>query len=233
MTDVAARYAIYFAPAPDSALWRLGSAWIGRDAANGAALAHPGLEGIAPDRIPEITAFPRRYGFHATLRAPFEIVAGAGEAELIAAADAFAVGRTPFAMRLGVEALPGFLALTILEEPTPMDALHADLLPAFEPFRAPLSETDRARRRPDRLTHRQRAHLDRWGYPHVLEDFSFHMTLAGPVDAAEAATAAPALARYFDDALREPILVDAISLFAQSDRDAPFILAHRSAFTGA
>ena len=58
----------------------------------------------------------------------------------------------------------------------------------LDPFRAPLTPSERARRRPEDLDPRRRALLDRWGYPHVFEAFRFHMTLTGRLadDAREA-----------------------------------------------
>ena len=77
------RYAIYFAPSPASALWRFGSRTIGYDAANGmesAPLAPPGCEDM--DWM-AATDDPRRYGFHATLKAPFSLREKTTAAELI------------------------------------------------------------------------------------------------------------------------------------------------------
>src|SRR5262249_54746601 len=54
---------------------------------------------------------------------------------------------------------------------------------AFDNFRSPVTPEERRRRLGAGLTNRQIENLDRWGYPYVLEDFRFHMTLTGPVDA--------------------------------------------------
>ncbi len=64
-----------------------------------------------------------------------------------------------------------------------LELLAAEATKAFDPFRAPLSPEDRARRNPDRPTPRQRDYLDRWGYPYVFEEFRFHMTLTGRLPA--------------------------------------------------
>ena len=65
------RYAIYFAPAHGSPWWEFGARWLGRDERNDTALTQHPLAQIAPDDLLELTAQPRRYGFHATLKAPF------------------------------------------------------------------------------------------------------------------------------------------------------------------
>ena len=66
------RYAIYFAPAADHPLWRLGSAVIGYDARSGADLARPDALPWSADQGRKWTDEPRRYGFHATLSRELE-----------------------------------------------------------------------------------------------------------------------------------------------------------------
>lgn len=79
MTQPAPRYALYYTPAADSALWRFGSATLGYDAITGRDIAFavpPGCEALDWQ---ELIAEPRRYGFHATLKAPFELANGRNE----------------------------------------------------------------------------------------------------------------------------------------------------------
>jgi hypothetical protein len=63
-----ARVAIYYAPLPDDPLTSLSSSWLGRDPRSGEPVRHPDLDGIA-----EVTAEPRMYGFHATLKPPMRL----------------------------------------------------------------------------------------------------------------------------------------------------------------
>ena len=64
MTE-APRYAIYYAPAADSALNRFGTQLLGYDAVNGEALLFAdGIEQVLPDWR-YLTNDPRKYGFHA------------------------------------------------------------------------------------------------------------------------------------------------------------------------
>ena len=67
------RYAAYFAPAIGSAWWEAGSHWLGRCAARGQPLPQPAIDGMPPARQQALTAAPRRYGWHATLKAPFAL----------------------------------------------------------------------------------------------------------------------------------------------------------------
>src|SRR5512145_1583919 len=106
------RYAIYFAPSERSSLWRLGCGWLGRDAQRDCALEQPRLGGLAPARIAELTAAPRLYGFHATLKPPFALAAGRSADGLRAALAGFARLRAPFLLPpLEVGMLAGFIAM--------------------------------------------------------------------------------------------------------------------------
>src|SRR4051812_29789724 len=64
----AARLALYWAPEVDDPLHHLGSAWLGRDAESGAPVPQPKLPGLD---LAALTADPRGYGLHATLKPPF------------------------------------------------------------------------------------------------------------------------------------------------------------------
>ena len=103
---LSARYAIYFAPDPTSELWRFGSEVLGYDAASGSDCLHPASGDLDWARI---TDEPRRYGFHATLKAPFSLAAGRSEAGLIEAAERFASSQPVFHLpRLRLDALGSF-----------------------------------------------------------------------------------------------------------------------------
>ncbi len=222
MTD-APRYAIYFAPTPETALWRFGSAILGYDGATGEDVSQSVPEGIDAAAFRALTEEPRRYAFHATIKAPFRMAASCGEAELVAALEAFSAARQPFALpRLAVMPVGshvhagGFVALM---EPSPTPALVAlerAAVEAFEPFRAPPAAAEIARRQPGRLSERQRLYIERYGYPYVLEEFRFHMTLTGRVSAAGLEPMVAALAGLFAGAAPAgPVPVDALCLFRQ------------------
>lgn len=220
------RYAIYYAPAEKSPLWRFGSSVIGYDAARGVEVNHPKLSSLS---LAALTEEPRRYGFHATLKAPFEPVPGADEAALVMMLESVARRHRAFVIpKLEVVAIGSFVALVPAEPVAPLRALADDCVEAFEPFRAAMSETDRARRKPERLTRRQREHLDRYGYPYVFEDFRFHMTLTGPLKETERTPILRALSALH--ALIEPKAeIGSVTLFRQASRTERFVIAHRAA----
>jgi putative phosphonate metabolism protein len=225
-----ARYALYHAPAADTLLWQRASQWLGRDAVSGEDVVQPRFAALADLDFASLTADPRLYGFHATLKAPFALAQGMTEAGLIAAAADFARPRAAFSATIQPRALGPFLAFQIEGDSPAMAALAADCVRDFEPFRAPLIDADLARRRRAPLTPRQDAQLAEWGYPYVFEDFRFHMTLTGAIaDAAMRVRVLAAAEDYFAEISPEQMF-DSISLFRQPDRASPFTILERFVF---
>lgn len=229
------RYAIYFAPDTAGALWRFGSRTIGYDAANGtesAPLAPPGCEDM--DWV-AATEDPRSYGFHATLKAPFTLREKITAAELIDALADFSRRNAGLsAFRLVAAALGSFVAL-VPEAPNPaLQALAFRIVEAFEPFRAPLTAEDRARRLQSPLTPQHVALLDRYGYPYVGNAFRFHMTLTGKLAPDRVTQTRDALAAAFAAAMPErSTALDGLALYHQPDRNARFRIIARFPLAGA
>ena len=222
------RYAIYYAPAPGSGLDRFGAQLLGYDAFTGGDLSFPdGMLQMSPDWR-ELTRDPRKYGFHATLKAPLSLAPGKTEAELLAACEAFAV--TPRAIpviRPVVGSISGFIAVIPAEPSAELIRLAADCTREFDPFRAPLGAEDRARRNPSQLTPQQREHLDRWGYPYVMEDFRFHMTLTGRLDTERREAVLTMLRSRFSTIGLTMLAIDSIAVFRQENADSRFRIVNR------
>ena len=217
------RYAIYFAAGADSALSRFGAELLGYDAYTGEEppFADDALR-VAPDWR-DITADPRRYGFHGTLKAPMALAAGRTEAELLAACAAFAGKARPIpVIRPVVGAISGFIAVIPAQPVDALQKLAADCARDFDCFRPPLTAEDRARRKPDRLSERQRDHLDRWGYPYVMEEFRFHMTVTGRLDADRRGPILEMLRARFAGLGLDTLEIDRITLFKQDDAKTRF-----------
>lgn len=227
-----ARYAVYYAPPRDGELWQLAQSWLGRDCETGTMLAPPALEGWSAEDIATVTQSPRRYGFHATLKAPFRLLPGRSPGDLYAALGAFAGRRRPFQIpALKVSAIGPFLALTLSARSPEMEDLAAAAVQELDSLRAPLSAQDLQRRLDSDLNDRQRDLLHRWGYPYVLDEFRFHMTLTGPVADAERRQALQTkLAALFRPLLKEPVPVHEICLYSQEAPEAPFALVERFGF---
>jgi putative phosphonate metabolism protein len=221
---MSARYAIYFSPAKHSAWWAFGAHWLGRDEHDNMPLPQPELTGIGPEELQAITAEPRRYGFHATLKAPFHLSAGHQEADLVARLGRLAQTLAPLALGpLQLATLGNFVALVPETAPPGLQSLAAACVTGLDDLRAPLSEADLARRRSAGLDAREAELLSLHGYPHVLERFRFHMTLTGPVDAATAQRVRQALAAEPArlNALT-PLALDRLCLFVEQAPGSPF-----------
>lgn len=228
---MACRYAIYFAPRPHSALAAFGAAAVGYDADARCEVAfHAGLLSSSPDWM-SLVAEPARYGFHATLKAPFELRPEANEVTLLARAEQVARAAAPCALgRLRTAPLTRFVALTPIDCPPCVQQLERHIVKGFELLRAPLSPADRARRLAAPLTDRQVRYLDAWGYPYVLDEFRFHMTLAGPVPPERIAQVAEQLAVLYET-YDEPVRIDEIAVFRQMSRDGRFHVMARFALS--
>lgn len=229
------RYALYFTPAPGTPWWEAGSRWLGRDAASGAECVQPGIAGVSAPLFHGLTRDARRYGFHATLKAPFRLAEGFTEGDLLAMADAFAGLQHPVFLRgMQVRNLAGFLALRPLEPLQDIAALAMRCVSYFDILRAAPTAAELSRRRRSGLSQRQEALLARWGYPYTEEEFRFHMTLTDSLDDVDD-NAAYALRKAAEECFM-PVLdaglpaIDALAIFREDQPGAPFSLWRRIPF---
>lgn len=220
------RYAIYFVPAADTALYRFGAAALAYDCFAGVDI--PTFDALPVDAGAwhELTAGPRRYGFHATLKAPFGLAAERSEAELVAAFESFARDLDVFpTVDPVVRLLQRFVAIVPAGETAALRELAASCVTRFDGFRAPLTEADRRRRLAAHLTAQQIAHAERWGYPYVFDEFRFHMTLTGALAPDRQAPMLSYLRDGFSRCCGErPIPIDRLALLRQDSPDARFVV---------
>ncbi len=214
------RVAFYYAPEVDDPLWQAGCAWLGRDPESGAVLDQPDVPELSTN-----TEDPRRYGFHATLKAP--ITPALGFTALMNAATAFAARQRPFLLpRLAVKKLHGFLALCPAEPSPELNRLAASCVMELDKHRLPEDAAAQAKRATGRSV-REAQNIARWGYPLVMEDFRFHMTLTGTMQSNPYEKPASA---YFAPALAQPRLVKSLALFTEDEKGTPFRLLCRLPF---
>ncbi len=227
------RYAIYFTPPQDHPLTRAAARWLGRDAFDGA-IAPPEAAGdLSPEEIAFHTASARRYGFHATLKAPFVLAETETETRLDAALAAYAAAARPFTIgRLVLAQLDGFFALVPAEASPELQDFAGDVVHTFDGFRAPLTDADMARRNPDALSPAEFTNLTRWGYPYVFDQFRFHMTLTGRASGNDARRLRAALDERFDPLIAAPFAIDGLALFIEPEPGAPFVVRSYHAFRG-
>ena len=166
-----ARYALYLTPPPDSDLWRFGCDVIGRDPLAGASREGFSLEGYPPDSWRSMTSDARRYGFHATLMAPFSLRLDLDPTDMFDSIAEFARKHSPFEsgeLKVGlVKAGHGlsFVALKPEGALKELRSFEASVVRGLDRLRAPYVETDREYRGSKRLTPRQAYYLHAWGYP--------------------------------------------------------------------
>lgn len=226
---MAPRYALYLAPPAASALWRFGSAVVGYDAESGVQLAPPSIAGFDEPTWHGLTEEPRRYGFHGTLKAPFRLADGIDEAGLDQRVAAFAEDHHPFELPpLVVRNIGPFIALVPAAPVPALEDLARCAVIGLDPLRAPLTPDEIARRRPERLSARQRDYLERYGYPYVCEEFRFHMTLTGPLEAQAQVHAFNALTdAYGASGADTPLAISELALYVQSEPGSRFRLHRR------
>ncbi|MDP1902463.1 MAG: DUF1045 domain-containing protein [Rubrivivax sp.] len=215
------RHAVYWTPEPGHPLWAAGCAWLGRDPS--APALHEG--GPPPGR-----AAPWRYGLHATLKPPMHLAPGRELAGLCTELQRLAEATPRFALQpLGVATLGRFVALRPPCTPPRLQALADACVTRLDPWRAPLAPGELERRAAG-LSEERRALLQRWGYPHVLQAWRFHLTLSDSIaDAAARQSWLAAARQHFADALAAPLEMASISLFEEPAPGEPFRLRQRFA----
>ncbi|WLR95167.1 DUF1045 domain-containing protein [Shinella zoogloeoides] len=217
------RYALYFTPPASDPLTLSAQRWLGRNAFTGAALEQPTVAGFDAAALAGLTADPRRYGFHATLKAPFTLSEGRSEAELIAEIGRFVAETDAFDIpEVVVGRLGSFFALVPGDHCDALQGFAAEVVRRFERFRAPLSSADIARRKPDELNADERQNLVQWGYPYVFDEFRFHMTLTGRVPAERRDAVETVLLDQFAEFHGRPLPVTGLALFREPSRGADF-----------
>jgi putative phosphonate metabolism protein len=223
------RYALYYAPRPEEGLAVAASQWLGWSPNGGRARRVPMSSGLDPERLAEVTAEPRRYGFHGTLKPPMALVDGATEGDFLAAVGRFAVSQRPLSVpSLLLAEISQFLALIPGARQPDLQDLADRCVIEFDEFRRPADEAELARRRAAGLSPRQDELLKRWGYPYVLEEWRFHLTLTGRLaDAAERAAIMAMLRQRFSGFLDRPLAVRDLCVFRQPAPDRPFTVLAR------
>lgn len=192
-----------------------------------------GREAVQPDvaGLRDITMTPRKYGFHGTLKPPFRLAGGVSADTLKRAVGALAMSLPPATCdRLALTTLGGFLALTPQGDADGLRHIAEACVRELDAFRAPADQAEIDRRRQAGLSDRQDALLTQWGYPYVMEEFRFHLTLSGRLPAAEIAHWSAMVAQHLPP-LDAPFLIDQIALCGERS-DGRFELIQRYALTG-
>ncbi len=224
------RFGIYYTP-QSGAFATFGAQWLGWDIETGTRVAHPEISGL-PRPIEEMTATPRKYGLHGTIKPPFRLAEGTTREGLADAMATLATRLAPVTLAgLSLSRIGSFVALTIAGDQSPLAGLAGEVVEGLDPFRAPPSDDELARRRKSNLSPRQEALLAEWGYPYVMDEFRFHITLTGRLARGEAEAVQTALAPHLAPLLPAPFEVPDLTLVGE-DEDGMFHEIQRFALSG-
>lgn len=228
------RYAIYYVPPAEAAWARFATSWLGWDMQAGQAVDHPSLPDL-PVPLAEITRAARKYGLHATLKPPFRLAAGAKPADLEIACADLARSLAPLSLApLRLTRLGRFLALcpaTSVELSAGLSGLAASCVRGPDHLRAPQTPAERDRHRTGSLTTRQEANLTTWGYPYVLDDFRFHITLTGRLSGSELSAVQSVLEQSLMPLLPQDVMLADLALTGE-DAQGRFHLLRRFVLSG-
>jgi hypothetical protein len=220
------RYAIYYTP-PDGPLAEFGAAWLGWDIAEGRRVPHPEAMACLPAPMAALTDGARRYGLHATMKPPFRPAPGADMQALREALERFCAAHAPVQLAgLQLSRLGRFLAITLTNETAALNDLASDAVRLFDGFRAAQIDADIARHQRPGMSNAEASNLRQWGYPHVMDQFRWHMTLTSKRPAREIRQVQSALAPVIAPLLGPVTCIDALSLVGE-DQDGFFHLLHR------
>lgn len=225
-----ARVAIYATPGTESRylvarlLRARAESWLGR-AVDGS-VTDPVLPvGWKRAAIDAITIDARRYGFHGTLKAPFRLAEGMTLNGLARDVDEFAAGTDAVSIpHLTCRLLGDFFALVPGADAPDLHRLADEVVTRFDHYRAPVTQAEIERRSPALLSPRRRELLHAWGYPLVLDEFRFHLTVTDRIPRDQQPAVRAALTSWFASVLDQTIVIDTIALFTESEAGAPFRL---------
>lgn len=217
------RFALYFTFATKNPLYQKATQWLGHCVYNQDIDSSQSLISVS-DKF-RMVRKAAHYGFHATLKPPFRLRSGTTQADLEAHLQSFtsemkAITCPP----LKIHSIANFIALIPSDSCAELNHLAKQCVIEFEQFRAPLNEIEMQKRLSSPLTVRQQQLLDEYGYPYVLDEFRFHMTLSDRMQDGLIDDALQQLSFEFSPLLNSQLNVDCVCLCHQSNPDDPFTL---------
>ena len=205
------RIALYWAPEHSTPLGRVAADWLKQGECP--------VNGVPNKEVRRLLSAPKHYGFHATLKPPFQLRAGCVLEEIEQELALFVAEEQnkPFLLPgLEVAQIGSFFCLRPIADSGVLNDFSAATVKRFDHFRKPAGEDEIARRRAAGLTARQDQLLLKWGYPYVFDEFRFHLTLTGSVqDSNHFQPLKQELVTRFAPALHIPCSFDSLSMFIQ------------------
>ncbi|WP_439103817.1 DUF1045 domain-containing protein [Celeribacter marinus] len=224
------RFAVYYAP-PAGPFADAAAAWLGWNPSSGRTVPHPNWGGLQQP-INALTQQPRKYGFHGTIKPPFRLQSGKTRSQLVEEMSTLAARLSPVQCDgLQLHCIDGFLALTPTSNMAPLAQLAATVVKDLDHFRAEASAAELTRRRSAGLSAAQEANLVKWGYPYVMEQFQFHLTLSGKLDPTDVQNVTGILDTHLLPLTPRPFEINELCLFGEAE-DGRFHVVHRSTLSG-
>lgn len=222
------RFAIYYAPSTDSALWQKAEQWLNADV-----LSRTQTQ-IDPEEFLAATQSARRYGFHATIMAPMRLAPGKSAADLITEIAAYAKSCAPVELgTLELHNLGGFLALIPKHQSAELTKFAGTTLSRFQNLRAPLTDIERRKRLAAGLSQHQTELLDQYGYPYVMDEFRVHLTLTDKLSEPHTTLMRDLAQDWFGPVLNAPFWLDRLVIYREPAPGADFIRENEFLLTGA
>jgi hypothetical protein len=176
----------------------------------------------------KIIAGAQRYGIHGTLKPPFQLSDTTDLDLLMKTVSIMAEDHQAFTLpKIEIRALGKFLTLCPASSLTALDDLAKDCVTRLDILRHPASEQEKTKRRKAGLSDRQDAMLEAWGYPYVLDEFRFHITLTGPLEEDHRATVLEGLKNRLSVTLSRPLSIEDLCIFGDPADGSPFRLITR------
>ena len=183
------RYAIYYAPPKESNLEEFGRYWFGWDPLNAKLINNKhrinylnrfGIKNLI--NIDKNVLIPKKYGFHGTLIPPFKLNKNYSTNTLFKKTEEIAKKFKKFKFyKFKLKKINNFYAFVQNKKNNNINKLSNRLVRELFKFRSPLTKKEIDRRNPSKLSKLQLNILYKWGYPYLMSEFNFHMTLASEV----------------------------------------------------
>ena len=211
------RFAVYYLPKVDSQLGTLGNHWLGWSVSDGEFVDRL-TDPLIPKDIANVTKRAQKYGFHGTLKPPMQLKAEFGQTEFLSALRQLISTQRPFTIpEMHVRLIGNFLALTPSAPCHLLDQLATNLVVGLDDLRQPPDESEIAKRASVGLTKQQHLLLKKWGYPYVLEEFRFHLTLSDALHKDRSAALLDAARTIFSTATQSPIRISDVAAVGESE----------------
>ncbi len=183
------RYAIYYAPPKESNLEEFGRYWFGWDPLNAKLINNKQrinyLNGFGIKNLKNIdknVLIAKKYGFHGTLIPPFKLNKNYSTNLLFKKTEDIAKKFKKFKFyKFKLKKINNFYAFVQNKKNNNINKLSNRLVRELFKFRSPLTKKEIDRRNPSKLSKFQLNILYKWGYPYLMSEFKFHMTLASEV----------------------------------------------------